>query len=165
MGKKSGSAGSKLRFTAYKSLDKRTTNAKLRLMRHLKKHPGDAQAEDALKNVGSRTFRTAPKTKGGWVTDTLRSAMLYIPYLTGKGTPIALKFPEQIPSLLHSHSQSIPLTRENVKGFAGALRYSKNAPFMKVPVIERKKVKGEEVLELVVKHTSKLSNFKGKSKK
>ena len=161
MGKKSGSAGSKLRFGAYKALDKRTANAKRRLARHLKKHPGDEQAEVALKGVATRKFRTKPNNKGGWVTEKLRSAMVYVPYLTAKGMPIALKFPEQLPTLLNSHSQSVPLIRSNVKGYAQMLRYTGKSPFHPIPVLVSKKVKGQEVTEILVQHTSKLSNFKG----
>lgn len=161
MAKKSGSAADKARATAYKALDKRTLNAKIRLARHLKKHPEDEQAQAALAGAGSRKFRTKPNSKGGWVTEKLRNAMLYVPYLTAKGMPIGLRFPEQLGSFLNSHGQSVPLTRTNTKAYAQLVRYQGKAPFHLTPVTVVKKTKDGEEVSLELKHISKLSNFKG----
>ena len=164
MGKKSGSAGDKAKFTAYKATGRVTINAKRRLERHLKKHPEDAQAQAALKGVASRKFRTKPNSKGGWVTESLRASMVYVPYLTAKGSPIALKAPEQVEAMLRLHGQNVALTRTNTKGYAQLLKFTKVSDFHQIPVLEVKKVKGQEVTDIVWKHTSKYSNYQGPAK-
>lgn len=164
MGKKSGSAGDKAQFGAYKTTNRAVVNAKRRIERHLKKHPEDAQAQAALKGVATKTLRSKPNTKGGWVTESLRSSMVYIPYLTAKGSPIALKAPEQVEAMLRLHGQGAPLTRINTKGYAQLLKFTKVSDFHQIPVLEVKKVKGQEVTDIVWKHTSKYSNYQGPAK-
>ena len=164
MGKKSGSAGDKARFGAYKATNRAVVNAKRKIERHLKKHPEDAQAQAALKNVATKKLRAKPGNKGGWVTESLRSTMVYIPYLTGKGTPIALKAPEQVEAMLRLYGQSVALTKTNTKAYAQMLKFTKVSAFHQVPVVVVKKVKGQEVAETVWKHTSKKSNYQGPAK-
>ena len=164
MGKKSGSAGDKAKFGAYKATNRAVVNAKRKIERHLKKHPEDAQAQAALKNVATKKLRAKPGNKGGWVTESLRSTMVYIPYLTGKGSPIALKAPEQVEAMLRLYGQGVALTKTNTKGYAQMLKFTKVSAFYQVPVVEVKKVKGQEVATTVWKHTSKESNYQGPAK-
>lgn len=164
MGKKSGSAGDKAKFSAYKTTNRVVVNAKRKIERHLKKHPEDAQAQAALKNVATKKLRTKPNNKGGWVTESLRSTMVYIPYLTGKGSPITLKAPEQVEAMLRLYGQGVALTKTNTKGYAQMLKFTKVSSFHQVPVVEVKKVKGQEVATTVWKHTSKDSNYQGPAK-
>lgn len=161
MGKKSASAGSKLRAAAYKAKDSRTINAKRRLERHLKKHPEDAQAQAALKGVATRKFRVKPVNKNGWVKETLRASMIYVPYLTGKGQAIALRAPEQLDLMLRTHSQPVALTKTNAKAYAQMLRFTAKSPYHATPVVVTKKVDGQVETEIVLKHTAVTSNFKG----
>ena len=164
MGKKSGSAGSKARFGAYQTTGRAVANAKRRLERHLKKHPEDTQATKALSGVTTRKFRTKPTTKGGWVIESLRSSMVYVPYLTGKGLPIVLKSPEQAEAMLRIHGQPVALTKTNVRGYAQMLKFTRNSAFHPVPTTEIKKVDGQDVAVVVWKHTTKLSNYQGPAK-
>lgn len=164
MGKKSSSAGDKLRFGSYKTGNRAVLNAKRRLERHLKKHPEDAQAQSALKGVATRTLRSKPNNKGGWVTETLRATMVYVPYLTAKGTPIVLKAPEQAEAMLRLYGQGVPLTKTNTKAYAQMLKFTKVSAFHPVPVVEVKKVKGQDVATTVWKHTAKESNYQGPAK-
>lgn len=71
MAKKGSTAGQKTRYAAYKAKDTVTKNAKLRLARHLKKHPDDAQAQAAT----PRRTRKTPTARLGWVKDNVRSAL------------------------------------------------------------------------------------------
>lgn len=47
--------------TAYKALNKAGKNKAVKLARHLKKHPGDAQATSAVKTAREHTGRKEPK--------------------------------------------------------------------------------------------------------
>lgn len=162
MGKKSASTGSKARSAAYKALNKCMVNAKAKVSRHLKKHPNDEQAQAALSVVGSKNFRTKPKNKNGWATEALRSSLVYVPYLTAKGSPIFIKVSDQINTMIHSHGQSIPNTKSNLRAMAQLLRFTSKSAFHPIPVTEVHKVRGgSEVAVVVMKHDSKLSNFKG----
>lgn len=57
-------ASKKSQATAYKAMIKAGKNKALKLARHLKKHPADAQAQAATKTARDHTGRTAPKRVG-----------------------------------------------------------------------------------------------------
>ena len=62
----------KSQATAYKALDKAATNKTRKLKKHLKKHPNDAQGQEALRKGVGRT-RKNPIAKNGWVTEGVRN--------------------------------------------------------------------------------------------
>lgn len=68
------SAAKKARYTAYKVKDSCRKNIKRDLERHIKLHPKDKQAQQALtKNVG--TTRKTPSERLGWVKEDVKSAL------------------------------------------------------------------------------------------
>lgn len=106
--------------------DKRVANAKMRLVRHLKKHAGDEQAAQALAAVGSRNFRKKPVSKNGWAKESLRVAMTFVPFLNGKGQPIPVKSSEQLGLLLRNPActQTVPQTKANLRAFAQMIKFT-----------------------------------------
>lgn len=62
--KKSASDSKKVQAKAYKEFGKAGKNKALKLARHLKKHPGDAQAAEAVGTAKNHTGRKAPKRTG-----------------------------------------------------------------------------------------------------
>ncbi len=71
MAKKGSNPGAKAQYAAYKAKDSATKNKTRKLLKHLKKHPNDAQALEAQKKgVGYR--RKNPIAKNGWVTEEVR---------------------------------------------------------------------------------------------
>lgn len=71
MAKKGSNPGAKAQYAAYKAKDSATKNKTHKLLKHLKKHPNDAQALEAQKKgVGYR--RKNPIAKNGWVTEEVR---------------------------------------------------------------------------------------------
>lgn len=157
--------GKELRHARYQSTGALNTNAKRKLERHLKKHPGDEQAQKALGLTGSKNVRKKPNEKGGWIKETLRKSLQFVPYLNSKGQVIPVRSVEQMEELLKSSLvQTGAITRSQAKLQAWINRFETKVPFRTVPVYVTKTVEGrkEDVLEW--KHTQKLSNFKGKVK-
>lgn len=161
MSKLKPGAGKKAKYGRYSQLSKVVVNARKKLQRHLKKYPNDEQAQAALGSVSSRTTRKAPGSKNGWVKDSLRNAMTYVPYLNGKGQVVPLRVAETLPQFLASHGQSIAQTKDNLKSFAQVVKLAKKAPFRMVPVLQ---VIKDNDTRIVMRHDSKLSNFNGKVK-
>lgn len=62
--KKSASDSKKGQAKVYKEFCKAGKNKALKLARHLKKHPGDAQAAEAVSTAKNHTGRKAPKRTG-----------------------------------------------------------------------------------------------------
>lgn len=162
MAKLKPQAGHKAKYSRYQQKGSLTKNARMKLERHLKKHPQDEQAQEALKHVAGKAVRKKPQSKLGWVKEGLRNNMVYLPYLTAKGTPIAAQHPDQFERLIKTHCQNVALTRSNVTGYAQLFRFVNRVPFQKTAEFETIKVNGESVVVVKMKHTSKLSNFKGK---
>lgn len=158
MAKLKVSATKKARNASYGMKGNFVKNAKRKLQRHLKKHPGDEQATVALANVASRKIRKKPVAKLGWVKESLRNAMSFVPYLNGKGQVIVIKSVEHFAQVVSTHSQSIPVTRQAAKSYAQIKRLEKVAPFHKVPTFVHKN--GQVVVEFI--HDNKLPNFNGK---
>lgn len=67
------SESKKSAYASYEKLDKAKVNAERKLQKHLKKHPNDKQASEAVGNVG-RT-RKNPTTRLGWVDKNLKEAL------------------------------------------------------------------------------------------
>lgn len=53
----------KEQYSSYKTLDKRQKNRQARLERHAKKHPNDAQAQNAAE---VKPYKSKPHTKGNY---------------------------------------------------------------------------------------------------
>lgn len=77
MAKLKPSATKKSRNASYALKGHAEKNAKLKLARHLKKHPNDAQAAAALGKTGRK--RKTPTTRLGWVTDSIKDTMAPTP--------------------------------------------------------------------------------------
>ena len=60
------------RHDLYKAKGKALSNKKLKVLRHLKSHPNDSQAETALKS-GLSAIRTKPTARLGWVKEELKA--------------------------------------------------------------------------------------------
>lgn len=161
MSKLKGGPNRKARYSAYASKGNFTKNAKRKLARHLRKHPEDQQAVVALAGVNSRKIRTKPTAKLGWVKESLRSAMAFVPYLNSKGQVIVIKSVEHFNQVSTTYAQSIPVTRQSAKQYAQLKRFEKVSPFHKAASFVHKNDK--VVIEFT--HDSKLSNFTGKCKK
>lgn len=73
MSKLKPGVGKKAKHTVYKALNKATVNKQKRIARHLKKHPNDAQATGAAKNIGPT--RKKPTARLGWVKESLKAVM------------------------------------------------------------------------------------------
>ena len=161
MSKLKPGAGRKAKFTSYAMKGNFSKNAKRKLAKHLKAHPNDQQAVTALAGVASRKIRTKPVAKLGWVKESLRAAMAFVPYLNSKGQVIVIKSVEHFSQVANTYSQPIPVTRSAAKAYARIKKKKKVAPFRKVATFVHKG--GEVALEYV--HDSKLNNFTGKCKK
>lgn len=61
---KGNHASKKSQATAYKAMVKAGKNKAIKLARHLKLHPNDAQGQAAVKGAREHTGRTAPKRNG-----------------------------------------------------------------------------------------------------
>ena len=78
MSKLKPSAGKKSKYTAYTAKGSAAKNAKLKLQRHLKKHPNDDQAAAALK-AGVNSTRKTSGSRLGWVQDDVKSFLGHTP--------------------------------------------------------------------------------------
>lgn len=72
MAKKGASVGQKARHSAYAAQDRAGKNKERKLIKHIKKHAADLQAQEALKN-GIKKTRKKPNSKNGWVTESIKS--------------------------------------------------------------------------------------------
>lgn len=142
---------SKPSYAKYATLGSYSKNKLAKLKKHLKKHPEDSQAKDATKNIKPYS-RKKSENKLGWVKDTLRASLIYIPQFTTKGNMIVVrKDANNVDSLMSKFGQQAPITKELAMNLASYLRRSKTIMFNKTLVVEDK--------NLVWKHTSKKSNF------
>ena len=73
MAKLKPSASKKAKGTSYKLMDKASVNKKRKLLKHLRKHSSDLQAQQALKNGVGRTRKT-PNEQLGWVSESVKNA-------------------------------------------------------------------------------------------
>lgn len=106
-----------------------------RLTKHLKLHPNDEQAKESLDSNKTLSTRKPSQNKGGWISSN-----------------------KAIETILRSKFIG-NISKEALKKHAQILKFSTNAPFMKIPVLHKV---GEDMI-YIWKHTSKLSNFKGKA--
>lgn len=107
-------------------------NRKKRLERHLKKHPEDIQAQAALTINKTVSTRKSSNNKLGWMSSNRTLE-----------TILRAKFVGSI-------------TKESVTSYARILKFIKNSPFHQLATI----VNIDKSVGVVLKHTSKLSNFK-----
>ena len=120
------------KVSLYKAQGSYAMNRQRRLERHLKAHPEDVKAIDALKANVINPKRKTPNSKLGWLSNAV-------------GSQIISRFNGQP-------------TKQAAFAFARAFRFMKVRPFMMSPVL----VGGpDNTVLLKMKHTSKLSNFKG----
>lgn len=108
------------------------TNRIKRITKHLKKHPTDAQAEQALALGKTVSTRNKPNAKLGWLSSD-----------------------KNVETILRSKFVG-SITKNTLNIHARILKFTKNAPFYLIPTL----VNNGKNLECVLKHTSKLSNFK-----
>lgn len=76
MAAKKSSASDKAQHSAYKTQSRYSKNKKARIERHLKKHPHDVRAAEALKNVPSQPTRKISGDKK-WSSITKMVAQLW----------------------------------------------------------------------------------------
>lgn len=74
MSKLKPSVAKKARNSAYGLKGSASKNALRKITKHIKNHPNDQQAIDA-KAKGLSTTRAKPKTRLGWVSESLKSTM------------------------------------------------------------------------------------------
>lgn len=128
-------------------------NKAAKLQRHLKKHPEDSQAKDAIKNIKSYS-RKKPENKLGWVKDTLKASLSFIPQYTTKGNLIIVrKDATNVDSLFSKFGQSATITKDYITSLAQYVKRSNTIMFQPTLVVENEK--------LVWKHVAEKSNFKG----
>lgn len=126
MGKKVATKGDKLKYDLYQSKGSFLINKKRKLAKHMRLHPNDLQSKEA-KLVFTRK---APNNKLGWLTESIKKdVMVTVPYLSSKGNPINLKFPEQLETLTRTFGQAIPITRSSAMGFAQVAKFLRKAPY------------------------------------
>lgn len=111
------------------------TNRLKRLVRHLKKHPNDEQANEALKANKTESTRKSSVNKLGWTSSN-----------------------KELDTILRSKFVG-SVTKELLTKHAQIISFCKKAPFHLMPVL----VSTKEGVTLQLKHTSKLSNFKPKA--
>ena len=121
----------------YQANNRFEINRLRKIQKHLKKHPEDAQAQAALSANKTAPTRKASKEKLGWLTSN-----------KGLGESIKSKFTGTI-------------TKQEAGNWAKFIKLSKKVLFWQAPVVTYDK-QGAPILTM--KHTSKLSNFKGKIK-
>lgn len=110
------------------------SNRLKRLVRHLKKHPNDEQANEALKSNKVESTRKSSINKLGWTSSN-----------------------KDLDTLLRSKFVG-SVTKELLTKHAQIISFCKKAPFLLSPVL----VSTKEGPSLELKHISKLSNFKPK---
>ena len=121
----------------YQANNRFEINRLRKIQKHLKKHPEDAQAQAALSANKTAPTRKASKEKLGWLTSN-----------KGLGESIKSKFTGTV-------------TKKEAGNWAKFIKLSKKVLFWQAPVVTYDK-QGAPILTM--KHTSKLSNFKGKIK-
>lgn len=142
---------SKAQYGAYQAKSSYSVNKKRKLARHLKNHPNDTQAASALKDV--RLYvRKKSNNKLGWVSETIKASLAFIPQYTPKGHMIGVRKPEDEAELLKRFGQSVPMTKSFVQGFARILSDSHTIMFQQTYVYDDEK-------QLTLKHVHKVSNF------
>lgn len=107
-----------------------------RLLKHLKKHPNDINATEALETNKTVSTRKASNNKLGWMSSNKEV-----------DTYVRSKFVGSI-------------TKHTAIAHANILKFTKVAPYHLLAVL----TKTEEGIGYALKHTSKFSNFKGKGK-
>lgn len=118
------------KVSAYKLANRYAINRKMKLERHLRKHPEDAQAVAALKANRQTPLRKTPKAKLGWLAN-------------AAGAKIVSRFIGQP-------------RKQAAKSLAGILSFVGKQQFMLSPVL----VAGADNSTYIVwKHMSKKSNF------
>lgn len=125
------------KVNSYQANNRFEINRLRKIQKHLKKHPQDQQATATLSIKSANPTRKASKEKLGWLT-------------TNKnlGESIKSKFIGTV-------------TKQEASNWAKFIKLSKKVLFWKTPVVTYDKL-GAPILTM--KHTSKLSNFKGKIK-
>ena len=121
----------------YQANNRFEINRLRKIQKHLKKHPEDAQAQAALSANKTAPTRKASKEKLGWLTSN-----------KSLGENIKSKFNGTV-------------TKQEAGNWAKFIKLSKKVLFWQAPVVTYDKL-GAPVLTM--KHTNKLSNFKGKIK-
>jgi len=61
------------RYDAYKLSNRRAANKARKIAKHVKKHPNDAMAAQAINAAKGAKFRSKPNKKLGWVTETVKA--------------------------------------------------------------------------------------------
>lgn len=121
----------------YQANNRFEINRLRKIQKHLKKHPQDQQASNALTVKSANPTRKASKEKLGWLTSN-----------KNLGENIKSKFNGTV-------------TKQEAGNWAKFIKLSKKVLFWQAPVVTYDK-QGAPILTM--KHTSKLSNFKGKMK-
>ena len=121
----------------YQANNRFEINRLRKIQKHLKKHPEDAQAQAALSANKTAPTRKASKEKLGWLTSN-----------KNLGENIKSKFNGTV-------------TKQEASNWAKFIKLSKKVLFWQAPVVTYDK-QGAPILTM--KHTNKLSNFKGKIK-
>lgn len=118
------------KVSPYKLANRYAINRAAKLARHLKKHPNDVQAVDAIKANRQTPSRKTPKAKLGWLSN-------------AAGAKIVSRFIGQP-------------RKQAAMSLAGILSFVNKQQFMLSPVL----VAGpENTTAIVFKHLSKKSNF------
>lgn len=121
----------------YQANNRFEINRLRKIQKHLKKHPQDQQANNALTVKSANPTRKSSKEKLGWLTSNKTLGEFIKSKFTGS------------------------VTKEESVRWSKFVKTSKKVLFWKAPVVTYDKL-GAPVLTM--KHTNKLSNFKGKIK-
>ena len=121
----------------YQANNRFEINRLRKIQKHLKKHPQDQQASNALTVKSANPTRKASKEKLGWLTSNKTLGEFIKSKFTGS------------------------VTKEESVRWSKFVKTSKKVLFWQAPVVTYDD-KGAPVLTM--KHTNKLSNFKGKIK-
>ena len=121
----------------YQANNRFEINRLRKIQKHLKKHPQDQQASNALTVKSANPTRKASKEKLGWLTSNKTLGEFIKSKFTGS------------------------VTKEESVRWSKFVKTSKKVLFWQAPVVTYDK-QGAPILTM--KHTNKLSNFKGKIK-
>lgn len=122
-------------YAAYASKGSYSKNKEAKIKRHLKKYPEDKQALLSLKNIKAYS-RKKPVNKLGWVTETIKASLQYIPLLTNKGQILNIRKPEQVQELMSKYGQTSTVTKETAGLMARIISFGKVVMFHKTLVVE-----------------------------
>ena len=105
MAKLKPSATKKTRNASYALKGNAEKNAKLKLARHLKKHPNDKQAQAAVGKTVRK--RKTPIARLGWVKDSVKDTMAPTPVTRGAARVIAqvLAFSSKIARMQYTKAE------------------------------------------------------------